>query len=148
MRHLVAIVALAPLALLACGSAAAPSEPEATAAEAVIRCPVGYYYKCNGSSCSCVPGQLAPECKFDAQPAPYGYIAWVESWAVESSSGQCNDIPGTGGTWKQPLEDEVGTTFCGLTKHPADGFANEEFMFLKHGVSVAGEAIEVARAES
>jgi hypothetical protein len=106
MRHLVAIVALAPLALLACGSASAPSESEAITEQAVTRCQVGYYYKCSGSSCSCVPGTAPPPpppppgCNFTLQPAPAPpEYAWVESWAVLTDSGQCNDVPGKGGHW-------------------------------------------------
>lgn len=104
MRHLIAI-ALAPLAVAACGGGAgAPDEETASTSAAVTTCRPGYHWQCDPMPggreiCGCVANPL--ECNFVTHPADPGYQAWVESWAVETSDGWCPDIAASGGTWKQ-----------------------------------------------
>jgi hypothetical protein len=113
MRHLLAI-ALTSLALAACGTANEPSDaerPTSTEQAATTRCRAGYYYSCNEKDvCSCVAGTAPPPpCKLESTTGQPGYDTWVESWATYPPSGQCTDIPGNQGTWKQLSSEYAGT---------------------------------------
>lgn len=119
MKHWFATV-LAPVALLACGSSGEPELLRAESQSVTTFCPIDYVYKCSELSgrqvCGCVytppPPPPPPVCNFvvDDTGGP-GLDTWIEGWAVESFTGQCSDIPGSGGTWKK-LVPELRGPFC------------------------------------
>lgn len=126
MRHRFAI-ALAPLALLACSSA---GEPVGIDQSASTWCPIDYVYECHEvvgrRVCDCVyvpPPPPPPVCNYvvnNPPPSP-GISLWIAAWAVQSW-GQCNDIPGNGGTWKDlvPVGPLYANCFNGVPNEYLD----------------------------
>jgi len=56
------------------------------------------------------------------------------------------DAGGSRTARQQPGIDKVRLLFAGLTEHPADCLANEEFPFVEHSVRIAAEPFKVSCA--
>ena len=102
MRHLLALT-VASLAAVACGSTPT-TEPAGSTTEAQLFCPVGTKLECTTpNKCTCVVVPPPPVCTFDVPTPPQGPPQnwwWIEAWATTQTAGQCPDVPGAGGTWK------------------------------------------------